>query len=72
MKFKDFVKWCNDRAIDGCWDMQTAMDCSKLISEIRKINRWKRNKLWKQKYEKDIVNDIIIPLDKMREILLER
>ena len=27
MKFKEFAKWCNERACDGCWGMLEAMAC---------------------------------------------
>lgn len=72
MKFKEFVKWCNERAADGCWGMQTAMICANIMSEIRAIRWWKRNKFWKQNYEQDVVNDIIIPIDEKRKTWLGR
>jgi hypothetical protein len=27
MKYKEFVKWCNERACDGAWSIGTAMSC---------------------------------------------
>lgn len=27
MKFREFVSWCNQRAVDGCWGMLEAMVC---------------------------------------------
>lgn len=36
MKFKDFVKWCNDRDSDGCWSFMTATYCIDIIEEVRK------------------------------------
>ena len=39
MEYKEFVRWCNERAADGCWGMQTAMICASIIAEIRAV-RW--------------------------------
>ena len=25
MKYKEFIRWCNERACDGCWGMLEAM-----------------------------------------------
>nr|DAQ02035.1 MAG TPA: hypothetical protein [Caudoviricetes sp.] len=36
MSFKEFVRWCNERACDGCWGMLTAMACIDLIQQVRK------------------------------------
>jgi hypothetical protein len=47
MTYKEFEKWCNDRASDGCWNMLTAMTCIDLINEIKKVPYWKREKAWK-------------------------
>lgn len=72
MEYKEFIRWCNDRAADGYWDLETAKFCGKLISKIQKMRWWKRNKIWKQNYEQDVVNDIVIPFDKMRKTWLGR
>ena len=63
MKFKEFCEWCNDRASDGCWSMITAMCCVDILSDIRKEPFWRREKIWKSKYEKDVVNDIVKPIE---------
>ena len=63
MKFKEFSRWCNDRAADGCWSMITAMCCIDILNDIRKEPFWRREKIWKSKYEKDVVNDIVKPIE---------
>ena len=69
MKFRQFIKWCNDRACDGCWDMLTAITCSDLIDRVRKIPFWKREKYWRDNYEKPVLKGIITPLEnKIKEL----
>lgn len=67
MKYKEFVKWCNDRASDGCWGMAEAMTCINIMDTVNKKPFWKREKVWKDRYEQSIVNNIIIPTNKLIE-----
>lgn len=69
MKFKEFVKWCNDRAADGCWGFSEAIICSDLARKIRKLPFWKRETEWK-KVEHDVTTNIINPTDKKRKALI--
>lgn len=46
MKFKEFADWCNHRASDGCWDMETAMFCIGVMKIVRAKPFWKREKEW--------------------------
>ena len=64
MKFKEFVNWCNARACDGCWGMLEAIACINLINEIMKIQFWKREKIWKENYEQQVLEEIINPIEK--------
>ena len=68
MKFREFVKWCNKRAADGCWGMNEALICSHIISEIKKKPFWKREKEWK-KFEDDVLTAIVNPVNKKIEEL---
>ena len=67
MKFKEFTNWCNERARDGCWGMPEAIACIKLINEIMKIQFWKREKIWKENYEQQVLEEIINPIEKKLE-----
>ena len=67
MKFKEFVNLCNERACDGCWGMLEAMACIDLMNEIRKIQFWKREKIWKENYEQQVLEEIINPIKKKLE-----
>lgn len=67
MKFKEFNSWCNERACDGCWGMVEAMTCIDIAREILKEPFWKREKIWKTKYESDVVNQIVGPTNKLIE-----
>lgn len=72
MTFKEFVNWCNHRASDGCWSIATAKFCINIINEILKERFWKREKVWKEKYEEMIVRDIVKPIEeKMKERRME-
>ena len=37
MSYKDFKKYCNDRACDGKWSMLEAMACLDIIDKIDSI-----------------------------------
>lgn len=63
MTFKQFVKWCNERAYDGCWGFQTAQMCIGVMREIRKLPFWKREKAWKQ-IEPQMRNGIVEPINR--------
>ena len=67
MKFKEFTNWCNERACDGCWGMLEAIACINLINEIMKIQFWKREKIWKENYEQQVLEEIINPIEKKLE-----
>ena len=69
MKFKEFVNWCNKKACDGCWGMLEAIACINLINEIMKIQFWKREKIWKENYEQQVLKEIINPIEKKLEVI---
>lgn len=61
ISFKQFSAWCNERAADGKWGMDNAIECSRLCSDMYKVFFLKREKVWKEKYEprmRAIVNEI--------------
>ena len=61
MTFKEFKNWCNYRAMDGCWSMNTARLCIYILEDIRKTPFWRRKKRWKiiaNEVEEEIVNPI--------------
>ena len=37
MTFKEFNKWCNERACDGCWGFVTAASCIAIVDELNKV-----------------------------------
>lgn len=65
MKFKKFVRWCNERVCDGCWGMIEAMTCIAIMREVQKQHFWKREKYWKEKFESEVLNKIVNPTEKM-------
>ena len=71
MKFKEFVNWCNDRACDGCWSMNTALFCIGTIDRARKKPFWKREKEWQRinREECDVIKDVVSVINaKIKEV----
>lgn len=67
MTFKEFSKWCNERTCDGCWGMKEAMICVTICEDIYKKPFWKREKIWREDYEKSIVTQIVEPTNRLIE-----
>lgn len=59
MNFSEYVRWCNERTRDGCWDILTAMTCFNIIKTVKKVPFWKREKYWKDVYENRVLEEII-------------
>ena len=71
MKYKEFVDWCNQRACDGCWSAGTAMYCIGVCETINSRVFWKRERIWKENYEKQIVENIVKVIDeKIKNLML--
>lgn len=70
ISFKAFSDWCNQRAADGCWSMNTAMFCINLITKINKIwFSWRREKYWKEHYEEYVRENVVNVIQKkMKEL----
>ena len=62
MSFKEFEKWCNDRACDGCWGLLPALTCINIVRGINKLPFWKREKAW-QKMELQVLDEIVNPIN---------
>lgn len=69
MKFKEFVSWASDRAADGFWSYQIAVVSSAIIDDVRKIPFWKRERIWRDKYEKDVLDELVTPVNERIEQL---
>ena len=63
MKYKEFIAWCNARAADGCWSLNTAIVCSQIMDRINKLPFWKREKEW-QKMREEVERDIVDVIEK--------
>ena len=44
MTYKEFGKWCNKRAADGCWSFLIASACCSEYSKVMKLPFFKRHK----------------------------
>ena len=69
MKFKEFLEWANDRAADGFWSYQIAVVSSAIIDDVRKIPFWKRERIWRDKFEKDVLDELVTPVNERIEQL---
>lgn len=69
MKFKEFVSWCNQRACDGCWSLNTAITCINIVNAVREEPFWRRGKVWKRDFEWFVVDEIVVPIEnKIKEV----
>ena len=59
MKFREFEMWCGARLVDGNLEMNTAKVCFKIIHEIQQQPFWKRERTWKKRYERQILNLVV-------------
>ena len=70
MKYKEFVRWCNDRACDGCQGPDFATLCIGIMSEVRSLPFWKREKLWQQLNKEFYVEKHIeVIMNKIEEVM---
>ena len=46
MTFKQFKKWCYERACDGCWSIRVAIFCFDVCNTVSKCHFWQREKAW--------------------------
>lgn len=60
MTWKEFRKWCNERACDGCWGYREALTCIQVMKYIKKLPFWRRKKTWEQ-VEQLMLEKIINP-----------
>lgn len=72
MKYKEFNDWCNQRACDGYWSMETAIYCIGVCEKINQEHFWKREKIWKNEYEETIVRDVVNIINQKIKDLEER
>ena len=63
MSFKQFISWCNERACDGYWGMITAIACMDIYHKIKALPFWKREKVWRDNYEQQVLNEIVNPIN---------
>lgn len=66
MTYKEFFRWCNNRASDGCWGYETAIVCINVYHIIRETPFWKRKKIWNE-YEHEIVKLYVNPTNEKIE-----
>lgn len=69
MTYKEFMDWCNNRAADGCWGLNTAKACIQTIDIVQSAPFWRRKNVWKA-CEQQVVEKYVNPTnEKIREYL---
>lgn len=70
MKFKEFTKWCNERACDGFWSLNTSMFCIDIINQVRSVPFWKREKKWQELNSEYSIEDKVVTVinNKIKEV----
>lgn len=66
MTFKEFDRWCNERACDGLWGYLEFNYCVSIIKDVRRMMPWKREKYWKKNYAQWVVKTIVTPINNRR------
>lgn len=69
MKFKEFANWCNNRWFDGYWGKNTAIVCVNTLDYLKTKPFWKREKIWQEKFAKDITPIVEATNKKIKEIV---
>lgn len=59
MKFKEFRKWCDERAMDGRWGFREAITCTDAYIMMYRVPFWKREKVWKTHTARPILEEIV-------------
>ena len=67
MRFREFVRWCNERACDGCWGMTDAVICIDILKRVRKHPFWRREKVWREEFREFTEENIVKPINQMIE-----
>ncbi len=62
MTYKEFKKFCNERATDGCWSLKQAQFCIDVRNYIDAHWFWQREKVWKEEYELLTYMNVIKPI----------
>lgn len=66
MTYKEFFRWCEERACDGCWGYETAINCLETYRTIKETPFWERKKVWAE-YEQPIVEMFVKPTNEKIE-----
>lgn len=68
MKYKEFVRWCNERACDGCWSFTVAMACIAIVNEVNSAPFWRRKARWNDlNVNNNIEKRIVKPINELIE-----
>lgn len=61
MKFKEFVKWCEQNSSNYNWNDTMNSYCENIINEVYSIKWWLRERIWKKDYEDIVLRNVVTP-----------
>lgn len=59
LTFDKFCEWANYRAMDGCWNLNVAIQATSLIEEVNKQPKRKRDEYWEDNYAEEVKESLI-------------
>ena len=65
MTFKEFSRWCNNKACTGQLGYYEATTCMSIYEDVKKVFILKREKYWQEKYAQDVYLSIVEPTEKI-------
>lgn len=71
MTWREFQKWCNERACDGLWGYKECKVCVEILRLIRSLPFWKRKHMWKL-VAPTMLEKIILPTNQKIEQVRKR
>lgn len=74
MTYKEFSKWCNERACDGCWGMIEAIICIRIINSVEEdckgiLTTKRKEKMFHELYEKQASVIVNATNERIEELL---
>ena len=64
--YRQFRKWCNDRACDGCWSSDVAAACIRILDFMQNLPWYRRRKFW-GRISIPVMDSIVGPINRKIE-----
>ena len=64
--YRQFRKWCNDRACDGFWSKDVAEACISILELMQTVPWHRRRKVW-NRFSLTVMENIVGPINRKIE-----